>query len=498
MPSSVGIDLGSTILLGAARDPTGHVGLVPDPLHPTEVGIPASVWFREGVMCIGQRALDCGMDDFRNPAITDLKEHLGNPSVFWTDDTGSTWRAEELLATLVQKIIRDASTFSADSTDHLVIPASPWLSDAQINGIRCAARLAGIPSIEILPQGAAIAYSAMQGAQPLGGTTLVVDAGSGPPSAAILDASEDIPITLATAFAPVPLRDLLDRPVEAIVLEQLGTGMDLRARSMPVHAPRVLRHFGASPKLAYRRWHWQGSVAAEILISAGEIERLAAGVVKETIDTVNECLNLAGMSLEEISHVIVHGRVATLAPVLEQLGAYLASDVRHIVKAAQGAVATGALGIAEHSAALLEKPPEAAISNAPYDLGVRSFDSATNQYVVEVLIPRGTQLPARVRKTVHTNRSDQRRIVVELARIDLPGGHETSLGYEAFGPIESPEGAVPVTLEFSFGTNGRRTVAAFDGRTGHRIPRMADEAEGYEATWIEAAKGRLQQCLIVP
>jgi len=111
-----------------------------------------------------------------------------------------------------------------------------------------------------------------------------------------------------------------------------------------------------------------------------------------------------------------------------------------------------------------------------YDLGIRTL-GRDGQPTVKALINRNSAVPASATMTFYTSRDDQTRMIIEAVqkRGEGDAAEEKSLGYFAFGPIESPRKKYPVEIEMSYDLEGMVTITARDPETGKQIRQVMDE-----------------------
>lgn len=81
--------------------------------------------------------------------------------------------------------------------------------------------------------------------------------------------------------------------------------------------------------------------------------------------------------------------------------------------------------------------------------------------------------------TFYTTRADQTRMVIEVVQQRAPGVEEKSLGYFAFGPIQSPRKNYPIEVTLAYDLDGLVTVKANDPESNQEIEQILDQEGEY-------------------
>ena len=488
--SSLGIYLGSARVVAALVDTYGVTEVVADRQDAARRSTGASVYIGEDGCLAGDVAEELVDADARLSAIVDPKSQLGRREPVFTDPSGRLWGVEGVTAILLRKVLRDAQAQAGAEPGMVGIAAPLWFNDVQRRALRDAAKIAGLANPQLVDEPLAVAAFHRSTIGSPCRTTLLVDLGHAGVAMSVLRTTPQGDAIAGTSLEP----GLGLQSLETEALEMVSAQFTAQTGVAPPEDPAARREFARI------------SVAiVESLAASGvaPVRRVAAvaGRTVELIsfphqwahvferrrallgDTLQRCLDAAGVSLAQIQLITVYGEAAGFAPMQDALKEF-ANPLGIEIAAMQpaDAVACGTALLVQESGGR-SSAAGAALPTCSNDLGITVFDRKRNEFVVDVLIQRGTALPASAKKTVYTNRADQKRMVIQVAQVGGADGVAVDLGVFEFGPIASPRKNYPVEITLSYDAEGIVMASALDPEAGTTMEQVIS-AEGDErAKW---------------
>ncbi len=196
MGKVVGIDLGTTFSAIAYVDEKGQPQIIEN--RQGNRITPSAVLFGGKKPIVGERAREKSVSDPGNYE-SFVKRHMGERNYIFTAQNGDTFNAESVSSLILSKLKQDAEYRLGDKIDGAVITVPAYFSDPQRKSTQDAARLAGIPVLDIInePTAAAIAFGIMKDLKHHQ-RIMVYDFGGGTFDVSILDIDEDQITVIAT------------------------------------------------------------------------------------------------------------------------------------------------------------------------------------------------------------------------------------------------------------------------------------------------------------
>lgn len=223
----------------------------------------------------------------------------------------------DILSALAQR----AREALGGAPDGVVITVPAYFDDAQRQGTKDAARLAGLHVLRLLnePTAAAIAYGLDSAKE---GTIAVYDLGGGTFDISILRLSRGVFEVLATGGDSALGGDDFDNLLVEWLREQAG----ITARD-DHHLQHALREAAIRAKIALSSAE---STTIEVAGWRGEIARsqfntLIAALLKRTLLSCRRTLKDAGITPDEVREVVMVGGSTRVPLVREQVGEFLAA-----------------------------------------------------------------------------------------------------------------------------------------------------------------------------
>jgi molecular chaperone DnaK len=485
-PPAVGIDLGTTYSVIAWLDDTGR----PASLVNAEGDLitPTMVLFDGGSVVVGKEALKAvGSEAAR---VADCAKRDMGERAFHRAIEGNQYPPEAMQAWVLHKLREDASRLIGPFTK-CVITVPAYFDETRRKATQDAGYIAGLEVLDIInePTAAAVAFGYQQGFLNVAGEAakpqkvLVYDLGGGTFDVTVMQI-EGRSFTALSTDGDVRLggRDWDQRIVDLVAEEFLEKhGLDPRADANA--AGRVWRECEDAKRTLTARtraaiaFDYQGrSLRTEI--TRERFVEITHDLLDRTAFTTRQALTAAGLEWHDIDRVLLVGG-STRMPMVRQMLRELAGKDPDASVAADEAVAHGA---ALRAGLLLAKTQgnraRFNIKNVnAHSLGVVATDRATGRPRNAILIPRNTPLPVSARRVFHTQKPNQKTILVQIIEGESASPDACSpLGKCVVRDLPPNLPAqTPIEVRFRYGEDGRLKVKVHvkgtDAELAHELAR---------------------------
>jgi molecular chaperone DnaK len=462
MPKAVGIDLGTTNSVVAFLE-AGEPTVIPN----AEGGrtTPSIVAFtKSGEVLVGEVAK---RQAITNPdrTVRSVKRHMGTD---WKlDIDGKNYTAQEISARILQKLKRDAEGYLGDTVTQAVITVPAYFDDAQRTATKEAGQIAGLEVLRIInePTAAALAYGLdKEGADQ---TVLVFDLGGGTFDVSLLDIGEGVFEVKATAGNTHLGGDDWDqRVIDWLVKSFKDTeGVDLANDKM---ALQRLKEAGEKAKielssvqettinLPFITATNEGPKHLDLKLTRAKLQELTEDLVEALRGPFESAISDAGLTKEDIDHVILVGG-ATRAPAVQELVHSLTGKEPHKGVNPDEVVAVGA---AIQAGVLKGEVKDVLLLDVtPLSLGIE-----TKGGVMHRLIERNTTIPTKRSEVFTTADDSQPSVEIHV----LQGEREMAMYNKTLGKFQlvdlppAPRGVPQIEVTFDIDANGIVHVFAKD------------------------------------
>jgi len=375
---------------------------------------------------------------------------------------------EESISQLFHNLKERADAYLGDNVTHTVVTVPERYGDAERQAIKSAAKTAGLEALRIVNEPVAVLYAYGLNEIYEDMKVLIFDFGGVTYDVTLLSIEDGISETLASASdGSIGGEHITDRLVERLTSSyEIETGA-ATPTDVPEEISQLRRYVEEAKRFVSQRFAWQE--IHEIPTFEGEdgyitqwlLEKLSEDLFARSIALVDQVLEDANVTKDEVDKVILVGGSSHIARIQDLLEEHFAKEPIIDINPEEAAVR----GAAIYGNKLRFVQPDACCCCDwplwPHQLGIETCDGIVKY------IPIFPVVPFRRTYNFSTSKDDQTSVRIRVYSGERPYAKDNVLieSFELKGIVPTPRGASQIEVTFKIDSDFYLRVFALDRGT---------------------------------